>query len=111
MGFGFTTDYPYASTILGYDNNGEQLYLRSYWDGDVPIGSETHHQTTLIDYQIMNDWYKNCRGIVVIEEKIAPALTGKKLLKHCLSAAITLSEQKTNFTTSFCHMGWRHMTQ
>jgi len=95
LGFGFTTDYPYACTILGYENNGERLYLRSYWEGDTPIGAEMHHQTTLIDYQIMADWYKNCRGIVVIEEKVTPALAGKKLLKHCLNAAVALSEQKT----------------
>jgi len=95
LGFGFTTGYPYACAILGYENGGELLYLRSYWDGDTPIGSETHHQTAMSGYQAMTDWYKNCRGIVVLGEKTAPALTGKQLLKHCLGAAAELYEQTT----------------
>ena len=95
LGFGFTTGEPYASAILGYEDGGQRLYLRSYWDGDVPIGVENHHQTAIADYQVMDDWYANCRGIVVLEERVAPALDGKRLLKQCLQAAVELSEQKT----------------
>ena len=95
LGFGFTTDYPYACAIVGYENECERLYLRSYWEGDVPIGSETRHQTAMRDYQVMEDWYKYCRGIVVIEEKVSQALAGKNLLRHCLNAAVELSAQKT----------------
>ena len=88
LGFGFTHDYPFACAILGYENGADILYLRSYWDDNVTIDEETGYQRT-------SEWYDCCFGIVVIEEKTAPALKGKELLSHCLKAAASVSEQKT----------------
>jgi len=88
LGFGFTNSYPFACAILGYENCADVLYLRSYWDDNVTIDEETGYQRT-------KEWYDCCYGIVVIEEKKAPAIKGKELIKHCLNAAVSISEQKT----------------
>ncbi|MCL2774709.1 MAG: AraC family transcriptional regulator [Oscillospiraceae bacterium] len=88
LGFGFTNSYPFACAILGYENGADTLYLRSYWDDNVTIDEETGYQRT-------SEWYDCCYGIVVIEEKITPAIKGKELLRHCLKAAVEISEQKT----------------
>jgi AraC-like DNA-binding protein len=86
MGFGFTENYPYACAILGYEDNGEKLYLRSYWNSGVIIDEQTGYQCT-------QEWYQRCYGIVVIEEKISTAITGKELLKHCMNAAVAVTEK------------------
>ncbi len=88
LGFGFTHGYPYACAVLGYADGGETLYLRSYWAEDAETDPRTGYQRTA-------RWYERCRGIAVIEEKQAPALTGRALLRHCLRAAVELAEQKT----------------
>jgi len=88
LAFGFTNDYPSACTIAGYENNGEILYLSSCWDKNTSIDDET-------GFLRLSEWYKNCYGIVVIEEKIASTLSGKELIKHCLKSAVTVAEQKT----------------
>ena len=88
LGFGFTNAYPFACAIIGYEDRADILYLRSYWDDNVTIDEETGYQRT-------SEWYDCCYGIVVIEEKIAPALKGKELVRHCLKAAISVSEQTT----------------
>ena len=88
LGFGFTNSYPFACAILGYEDCADVLFLRSYWDDNVTIDEETGYQRT-------TEWYDCCYGIVVIEEKIAPAIRGKELIKHCLNAAIEISAQKT----------------
>jgi|GEM_PF-1722597 len=88
LGFGFTNSYPFACAILGYENGADVLYLRSYWDDNVTIDEETGYQRT-------TEWYDCCYGIVVIEEKIAPAIKGKEIIRHCLKAAVEISEQKT----------------
>lgn len=88
LGFGFTNDYPSACAILGYENNGDILFFSSCWDKNTTVDDET-------GYLRLSDWYKYCYGVVIIEEKIAAALTGKALIKHCLESAVTVSEQKT----------------
>jgi len=87
LGFGFTKSYPFACAILGYEDYADALYLRSYWDDNVAIDEETGYQRT-------TEWYECCYGIVVIEEKKAPAIKGKELVRHCLNAAVSVSAQK-----------------
>ena len=58
------------------------------WDDNVTIDEET-------GYQRATEWYERCYGIAVIEEKKTPALKGKELVRHCLKAAVSISEQKT----------------
>jgi len=88
MGFGFTEDYPFACAIVGYEDNGERLYFRSYWGHAVKIDEQT-------GYQYADDWYKRCYGIAVIDEKTAPAFSGEKLLKYCLNAAVDVTSQNS----------------
>lgn len=87
LGFGFTCNYPFACAIVGYEESGDILYLRSYWDDFTTDDKET-------GYLRLEEWYDHCYGIVIIEEKTSPILTGRELIKHCLSSAITVSEQK-----------------
>ncbi|MCL2773559.1 MAG: helix-turn-helix domain-containing protein [Oscillospiraceae bacterium] len=89
MGFGFTEDYPYACVIVGYEDNGDRLYFRSYWDHAVKIDEQT-------GYQYSDDWYKRCYGIAVIDEKVAPMINGKELLKYCMKNAVEVASQTSS---------------
>ena len=90
IGFGFTKQYPFTCAILGYEEGGDVLYLRSYWDDDVTVDEDT-------GYQRSSRWYDYCYGIVVIEEKTAQPLGGKELLRHCLRAAVSVSKKTAQF--------------
>jgi len=85
IGFGFTAD-AFACLITGYADDGNGLYLRSYWSPEgTPEGYDTEQ------YYRTDDWYDKCHGVVTVGRKTGERLAGEKAYAHIRETAAIFS--------------------
>ena len=90
IGFGFT-ELNFTCLLTGYFNNGEGLYLRSYWSpGHQPTGYDAEQQ-----YYRIENWYDKFYGIIVIGEKTADRLSGGSAYGYIKENARIFKDKKT----------------
>lgn len=82
IGFGLTQDN-FTCLITGYYNNGNGLYLRSYWS---PEGLLEGYDGVK-NYFFTEDWYDKCYGIAVIGDKVSDRLKGAEAYKYIIETA------------------------